>query len=157
MLHDATTRIFSLKDNSLCASLQPNSLLWQTPQGLAGITGPIAGGFPLPNFMPGGMSMRGGTVCPSGLLRPMAVEQPSSTTPFMGRIGLGISDIGAVLVRQQRPGTHQAKYQDYGIRLLGTFNKANKDSHSRLDGWTSPGAPPRCKGADPGGGSTAAS
>lgn len=151
-----------------CASLQPNSRLWQTETGYAlkggngfsaapmgyllaadsqdarGVVRPIDG-LTMLNNMVGGEANGGNDT--------LATNASDGMLGFAGKGGM---------MRKERPAIQGIRFRDYNNGSTGTigyFNKLNTGSHSRPGGLPplikAPAPPGGARSADPGGGPTA--
>lgn len=154
-----------------CASLQPNSRLWQTETGYAlnGGNGFIAA--------PMGYLLAADSQDARGVVRPIDC---STMANFTGLVGgeptggnndtlatlasdgmLGFAEKGGMM-RKERPaaeGMQIRVYNNGSTGTIGYINKFNTGSHSRLGGLPplikAPAPPGGAMSADPGGGPTA--
>lgn len=154
-----------------CASLQPNSRLWQNETGFlplggfkASRTDSLLASRSMPEAL-GGLR----------LVDSYAVESlhVSGGPAYTGRIGtlemnpfafdgkLGFSENGGIMPKETRPTDPEILISNYGkidSGTIGTLNNLMTGSHSRLGGLPplpKASAPPGRASADPGGGPTA--
>lgn len=153
-----------------CASLQPNSRLWQTETGTTPMNGT---GFSASRL---GYLLDAPVRDVRGVLRPidglvMDSSQGMGGSIYTGRTGtlatnpfafdgkLGFAESGGIMRKQFRPTAQEIGISDYNNgNYTGNLNKLNTGSHSRPGGLpplSRASAPPGRDSADPGGGPTA--
>ncbi|HEX2911598.1 MAG TPA: hypothetical protein VH186_12380 [Chloroflexia bacterium] len=155
--------ISSTATADVCASLQPNSQLRRKQNGLHSQAGLLTGGFAMP--------FASGVAYPSGASF-VIMASPAFNTGLIpacagnvagnGMGGIRLIDAGmdkTFSMQEVNPGTERSDSYRGNTGLLGTFNRKNTGSHSRLNGWPPAQAtaapPPGSKNAGPGGGPTA--
>ncbi len=156
-----------------CASLQPNSRLWQTETG----TSPVSGF----NASPSGYLLDSRVMrVARGVMRPidsLAINsiQGVGDSIYTGRTGtlamnpfafdgkLGFAEDGGIMRKDNRPADQEigiSTYNNGSSGTIGNLNKLHTGIHSRLGGLppqSRASAPPGRDSADPGGGRPTAS